>query len=240
MTAAPPRTTARAETGDRRIPRRTGVPGTRAAVGALLVVGATLAVFLAYRDATSPPRTSFAVARTDLRPGVPIRAGDLRLQPMEVPPGMAAAAFGSVEELVGRHPLGPVAAGEVVQAGTVSREVPAEMGSEVSLALPRANVAADRLAPGDLVDLYATVEGTTSTMASSCTVVDLAVSADAMSGGEVQLTIGVPGGDVVGRIVHALRTGEVTVVRSTFAEPASRRCATPAPTSPEADGEGQG
>ena len=37
---------------------------------------------------------------------------------------------------------------------------------------------------------------------------------------EISLVVAVPSGDAVAALVHALRTGDVTVVRSTFAEAA--------------------
>ena len=36
---------------------------------------------------------------------------------------------------------------------------------------------------------------------------------------ELTIVVAVPSGDAVAALVHALRTGEVTVVRSTFAAP---------------------
>ena len=42
---------------------------------------------------------------------------------------------------------------------------------------------------------------------------------------EISLVVAVPSGDAVAALVHALRTGDVTVVRSTFAEAVERRSA---------------
>ena len=61
---------------------------------------------------------------------------------------------------------------------------------------------------------------------------------------EVTLVVAVPSGDAVAALVHALRTGDVTVVRSTFADasadgPARRsRTTTAPPTSADAEASG--
>ena len=204
----------------RRVERRRSLPGTRAVVGALLMALAAVGVFVATTGAASGPGTSYVVAATALPPGHLLTEADLDLAPVDLEGGVGAAAFSDLDELVGRVTLGPVGAGELVQSSAVSTDVAFEPGHEVALLLPRAQVAAVRLQPGDRVDLYATTDTRTKVIARNA----LLVGAGGPSGGaiaeerEVELVVSVPAPDVVTEVVHALRTADVTVVRSTTAD----------------------
>jgi hypothetical protein len=206
---------------DRRIERRRGLPGSRAVVGALLMALAALGVFVAHGAASEGPSGAFVVAGTDLRPGHRIEQADLVQLPLDLPPQVAAQAFADPSILLGRVVVGPVSAGALVQRGAVTEGPAAPPAHEVSLVLPRANVAADRLQPGDRLDLFATSPERTQRLLEGATL--LAVGG--IRGGaigderEIEVVVAVPGSEAVREIVHALRTAEVTVVRSTFAEP---------------------
>lgn len=205
---------------EHRIDRRTGLPGSRAVVGALLMALAAVGVYLAHAEATRAPTTTYAVAATELRPGATLGAADLELAVLDLPEQVAARAFVSVDELIGRVALGPIGAGEVIQAGALSATTHAEPAHEVALVLPRAHVAVGRLQQGDRIDVFATDAEETTTIVRGA----LVVAAPGAAGGaigqvrEVELVVAVPSGDAVAAVVHALRTSEVTVVRSTFAE----------------------
>ena len=74
-----------------------------------------------------------------------------------------------------------------------------------------------RIEPGTLEHLYPD----TSAYVPMTAVVQIEAddSGSLTSSREVTLVVAVPSGDAVAAVVHALRTGDVTVVRSTFAEP---------------------
>jgi len=195
-----------------------GLPGSRALVGGLLVAVAGVGMFAATTSAADRADAQLVVADRALRAGEVIEADDLRLTEGALPAGIG---FGSIEDVVGRAALGPVEAGEVVQAGAVTADRAAtSRRREVALSLPRSQVAVGRLRAGDRVDVFVTVEDGTWSIVQGVEVVELSAEGDGglTSEREVALVLAVESGDLVAALVHAMRTGEVTVVRSTFAD----------------------
>jgi Flp pilus assembly protein CpaB len=197
-----------AHSTEREIRRRRGLPGSRAVVGGLLMAVAAVGVFAAYTDATDAPSTTFVVAAGPLRPGERIEADDLRQVRGTLPAAIGDRTFLDPEQLVGR----------AAQASMVSDD--ATVGHEVALALPRAQVAVGRLKPGERVDVFVTGDDRTDVVARGAAVVEIDAGDDGSLTSERTLTLvlAVSDGDVVAALVHALRTGDVTVVRSTFSE----------------------
>ena len=102
-----------------------------------------------------------------------------------------------------------------------------------------------RLKQGERVDVFATYDDRTSSVVRGAEVVQIGADdgGSLTSGREVTLVVAVPSGDAVAAVVHALRTGDVTVVRSTFAdataeEPARRSPTTASDHDLRADGQG--
>jgi hypothetical protein len=204
---------------ERRVARRTGLPGSRAVVGALLMAAAAVGVYLAHLEATREPTASYVVASRDLHAGALLGPGDLTLEVLDLPAATAARAFGSVDDLAGHVALAPVSAGEVLWASAVTGTERVEPSHEVALVLPRAHVAVARFQRGDRVDIFATAGPRTASIVRGA----LVVSATGGQGvaiaqeREVEVVVAVPSGEAVAALVHALRTGDVTIVRSTFA-----------------------
>jgi hypothetical protein len=204
---------------ERLVARRTGLPGSRAVVGALLMAVAALGVYLAHLEATREPTTGYVIATRDLHAGALLGPGDLALEVLDLPAATAARAFRNVEDLAGHVALAPVSAGEVLWASAVTGTERVEPSHEVALVLPRAHVAVARLQRGDRVDVFATAGPRTASIVRGA----LVVSATGGQGGaiaqerEVEVVVAVPTGEAVAALVHALRTGDVTIVRSTFA-----------------------
>jgi Flp pilus assembly protein CpaB len=207
-----------AHSTEREIRRRRGLPGSRAVVGGLLMAVAAVGVFAAYTDATDAPSTTFVVAAGPLRPGERIEADDLRQVRGTLPAAIGDRTFLDPEQLVGRAALTSVGEGDLLQASMVSDD--ATVGHEVALALPRAQVAVGRLKPGERVDVFVTGDDRTDVVARGAAVVEIDAGDDGSLTSERTLTLvlAVSDGDVVAALVHALRTGDVTVVRSTFSE----------------------
>ncbi len=205
----------------RAIRRRRSLPGGRAALGALLMTVAAVGVFLAYAGAESDPADELVVTTRSVHPGETISAGDVRVVDGELPSASRASVFGATEEVVGRVALGPIAEGEIVQTGSVTASRASSLGHEVAITLPREQVAVGRLRDGERVDVFVTYEDRTSSVVRGAEVVAIAASSDGSltSDREVSIVVTVPSGDVVAALVHALRTGDVTVVRSTFGAP---------------------
>ena len=202
------------------IERRSGLPGGRAALGGLLMAVAAVGVFLAYAGANDAPKSSVVVAAHAIRVGEVIEADDLRVVAADLPGATLAATFSSTAPLVGRVALGPIEEGEILQAGTVTAEKSTSSAHEIAITLPREQIAVGRLKQGERVDVFVTYDERTTSVARGAEVVQIGAEGDRSltSEREVTIVIAVPSGDVVAALVHALRTGDVTVVRSTFAE----------------------
>jgi hypothetical protein len=135
-------------------------------------------------------------------------------------PADAEGIFSEVATVVGRVALGPIGAGEIVQAGSVTDDQGAPPAHEVALTLPRDQVAVGRLKQGERVDVFVTRDDRTTSVVRGVQVVQIGAGGDASltSEREVSLVVAAPTGEAAAALVHALRTGDVTVVRSTFAE----------------------
>ena len=204
-------------------------------LGALLVTLSGLGLFVAAAD-DGGDGTPVVVAAQDLRPGQRLEVDDLTVAQGSLPDSVET--FTAIDELRGRVVLGPVGAGQVVPPGAISsdRQDDGADTREVALSLPRPQVAVGRLGVGDRVDVFVTDEERTSSVVRGAMVVHLAEGGDGLTAGrEVRIVVAVEDDASVAALVHALRTGEVTVVRSTFAaeriEPVSH------PPEAESDGD---
>jgi Flp pilus assembly protein CpaB len=200
------------------IRRRRGLPGSRAVVGGLLIALAAIGVFVAYADATRGPSDPVVVARRAIRIGDVLEAADLRVATADLPTG-ATGSFDDVASLVGRVALGPIAAGELVQSGSVTDDRATSAAHEVALLLPREQVAVGHLKQGERVDVFVTRDARTTSVVRGAQVVQIGSEGDGSltSEREVSIVVAAPSGEAAAALVHALRTGDVTVVRSTFA-----------------------
>ncbi len=200
------------------IQRHRGLPGGRAVVGGVLMALAAIGVYLAYDRASARPTEAVVVAARDLRVGAVLEADDLDTIEADLPDDAARGVFASIDGLAGRVVLGPIAAGEIVQAGAITDEPGPPDLHEVAISLPRGQIAVGRLKQGERVDVFATYDDRTTSVVRGAAVVQI----DADDGGsltssrEITIVVAVPSGAAVAALVHALRTGEVTVVRSTF------------------------
>ena len=201
------------------IRRRSGLPGTRAVGGGLLIALAAIGVFLAYADAARGPDDPVVITRRSIRIGEVLEAGDLRVVTADLPAD-ADGSFDDVATVVGRVALGPLGEGEMVQAASITDDRSSVPAHEVALTLPREQVAVGRLKQGERVDVFVTRDDRTTSVARGVQVVQIAAAGDGSltSDREVSIVVAAPSGDTAAALVHALRTGDVTVVRSTFAE----------------------
>lgn len=201
------------------IQRRPGLPRTRAVVGGLLMALAAIGVFLAYADASRGPSDPIVITRHAIRVGEVLEATDLRVVTGELP-AAADGSFDDIATVVGRVALGPIEEGEVVQAGSVTDDRSSAPVHEVALTLPRDQVAVGRLKQGERVDVFVTRDDRTRSVVRGVQVVQIATSGDGSltSDREISIVVAAPSGEAAAALVHALRTGDVTVVRSTFAE----------------------
>jgi Flp pilus assembly protein CpaB len=202
------------------IERHRGLPGGRAVLGGVLMAIAAIGVYVTYDQAGSRPTDPIVVAAGAIRVGEVLEAEDLRTVEADLPGSAAAGTFDAVDGLVGHVALGPIAEGEVVQAGSVSDQQATAEVHEVAVSLPRPQIAVGRLKPGERVDVFVTYDARTTTVVRGAEVVEIGADdgGSLTSDRDVTLVIAVPTGDAVAAVVHALRTGDVTVVRSILAD----------------------
>jgi len=223
----------------RRIERLPGVPGGRAIVGGLLVSLAGVGTLAAWQRASASPEHAYVVAARAIAPGETIAADDLGLEPIDLPGGVAAAAFADGEAVVGRVALGAVGEGELVQVSQVSDPGAAVPTAEVSFSLARDRAVDGRLRGGDLVDLFVTYDDRTVAVVERVRVVGVSDGGGASFATATQVTVTLALTDAGRRadVIHAVRAGEVTLVRSTHLPPAPGR---PLPPPGSAGGAGGG
>ena len=211
----------------RRIERPRRLPGGRAVVGGLLVALAGVGTLVAWQQASGTPDASYAVAARALRPGESLAAGDVRLVPADLPGGVAGRAFRDADDVAGRVALGPIAEGELVQAGALSEPGAGVPTAEVSFALARDRALDGRLGSGDLVDVFVTVDAGTSLVAERVQVVAVTDGgASFATGAELTVTLALTDPAVRDDLIQAVRAGEVTLVRATHAGESSSGSAT--------------
>jgi Flp pilus assembly protein CpaB len=157
------------------------------------------------------------VAARPILPGQPLTADDIRFEALDLPDGLAAAAFSDASAIEGRVALGPIGDGELVQLGHVSDPGQASPAAELSFSIARDRAVDGRLRSGDLVDVFVTDDGGTSAVAEGVTIVD----ATAHDGGtfdttgELTITLTLADPALRAPLIQAVREGEVTLVRST-------------------------
>ena len=220
------------------VPAGPAIPRGRALLGGALVALAFVGTFLAWRQAAAAPGRPYAVAARALRPGDPVGPGDVRFRRMDLPAGVARAAFPDPASLEGRVAVAPVAGGSLLQASALSDQAKGPPFAEVSLRLDRARAVDGRLRPGDLVDVYGSGDGGTDLVAGGIRVI--AVSDDGGSfaaGDQVTVTLALAEPGVQRAVVEADQGAAVTLVRTTHA---GRPAAASGASAPGTPGAGSG
>lgn len=204
-----------------------GVPSGRAVVGGLLIAVAAVGAFAVQARADGAPHQRAVVVRSDVPAGHRLTSGDLGEVAVDLPAGSDASVFHSSAELVGAVTLAPLRADELVQHSAVltgGAEHPT--GHEFSFPVDRERAVGGDLQRGEAVDLLATfgtgADAYTTVLARRASVVDVASAGRGTlaGGGELVLTVALPSADQVLDAAHAAQVAELTVVRSTAADPA--------------------
>ena len=195
--------------------QRSRRPPTRAVVGGLLVALAAVGAFVLGTPG-DPALTEYVVAAHAIDPGARFDPSDLRTTALDLPPDLAALAYTDAETLAGRISLGPIAAGQLVQAGGVAAASSSPF--EVSLALEGDRALDSRLASGEHVAVLATYgsgpDAETLTMASSALVERISKPTGLAVGTADVVTLGLQAEADAQAVVHAARAGELTLVRT--------------------------
>lgn len=201
--------------------RRRPLPGGRAVFGGFLVAVAVVGTTAAQQAASGPPETRYVVAAAPLLAGRAIRADDLTTRAVDLPEPLAQRAYRDPGPLVGRVLAATVAPGELVQGSALAQRGPAAGEREVSFTADPARSLGQRIAPGDLVDVYVTSGqgegGRTAAVVRSVRVIDRQ-GRDGSGGFIFTVALGAP--DEVQTLVAAAAAGSLTVVRTTAVQPA--------------------
>jgi Flp pilus assembly protein CpaB len=211
--------------GARVLRRRRPLPGGRAVVGGFLVTAAAVGIFAAYTGATTSRGVSYVVARHTLTVGQRIAAPDLTTAPMVLSPTISSdLAFRDPSRLVGALVVGPVHAGELIQASSVVAGTDATGDRELSFPIAATRAVDGTLKAGDFVDVLATygsgADATTVAVVRQARVVarsDASATLDPAGGGGETITLGLARSIDSLAVAHAVDAGQVMLVRSTGA-----------------------
>lgn len=210
----------RAESGGRRTLRRhRSLPASRAIVGGLLVTVAAVGIFAAYRDANRGPQRAYAVAARRLTVGSVLRGSDVRLVRMDLPAAMRRRAFREPRTLIGARLLGPLEAGELVQAGNLVAG-PGDGTRQLSFSIEASRALNGALRPGERVDVLATYgsgggDAYTAPIAEQVLVADVASTGSSLNAGRtLVVTVALDDPQQILAITHAARSGAITLVRA--------------------------
>jgi Flp pilus assembly protein CpaB len=194
-------------------------------VGGFLVAAAGVGIFAAYTGATTNHGVNYVVARHTLTVGQRISAADLATAPMVLSPTMGSElAFREPGRLVGALVVGPVQAGELIQASSVVAGTDATGDRQLSFPIAAARAVDGTLQVGDLVDVLATygsgADATTVAVVHQAEVVarsDASASLDPTGGASETITLGLARSADSLAVAHAVDAGQVMLVRSTGA-----------------------
>lgn len=211
----------------RRIERRRSLPGGRAVAGGFLVAVATVGVFAAHSRATAVPTRSFVVAGRTLEPGTRLVASDLRVAEVAVADGAALADRGLFTErgaLIGAVTVGPIGAGEFVQASAVVRRTGPSDAHEISLAIEPARAVGGALRAGERVHVVATFGAGADAYSTVVVRSAQVVAVEGAGGGladtrTLTITLAVTTGDEAIAVAHAVDAGKLTLVRAGAVDP---------------------
>lgn len=185
----------------------------RMIVGGILAAIAALGVL----QITQPPqRVPVLVAGAELPAGRPLGALDIEIRYVESATGLVSGdSVGDLAEWSLRVPL---AEGEPLIGSLLQPPELVEFPNVIALSLDGAHAVLGRLAAGDRVDVYVTMDGgfdtdsRTELLATDVYVVDVVASESSVDRGRVNLLLAVDD-DLAGLIVSATRTGGIDLVR---------------------------
>lgn len=189
-----------------RIDRRYLIAGLAAVAAGVLVLVLT----------QPPQRTPVLVAGSDMAPGVPLSELDLDVRYVEQPDGLIIGD--SVGDLAAWTLAVPLEAGEPVLGSLLRAPEMVAAPNILALALEPEHAVLGRLAAGDIVDAYLTVDGApgqlppTRLLAADIYVVSAELSDDPADRGAVRLLVAVDD-DLAPLLASAVRGGTVDLVK---------------------------
>lgn len=201
------------------IRRRQGLPGSRSVVGGLLVAVAALLTWWAATASSGGPVPRYLAAAQPIGAGERISAHHLAHVEVDLGDELARSAFTSPESLVGAVAVGPIAEGELIQAGSVAQEESPSPERELTFPVVSTWAGGGDLRAGDRIDVYATYgDGTGSQTRRVLTDVRVrriqAPSGDRLGETRQQtITVGLGSEVPVALVVNAVQSADLTVTR---------------------------
>jgi Flp pilus assembly protein CpaB len=200
-------------------PHKRSLPGPKAVIGGFLVAIAALGTYATASGAIGANSRQVVVAAADLQPGHNIEPEDLRLIELDVPASLGRNVASSVAQLDNTTLVGPVAAGEVIQAGNVVARSSSGAGPEIAVALPPADALGGKLKSGETVDVLSTHESD-GALADTAVRDALVVGVDDASsglgaGGDIVVTLAVRDRAQASAIAAAAGNDAISLVRTT-------------------------
>ncbi|MEO6989807.1 MAG: SAF domain-containing protein [Aquihabitans sp.] len=190
-------------------------------VGGLLVAIGALGTWAAITSAGRSDEARYVVVDRLIAPGQRIQPGDLHTVAMDLPEGIRSGAFTDPNDVAESVALGPIAAGELVQAGSVASSDAAEAAAELSFSVETDWAVAGTLRVGDVIDVFATDDRAATTI-TTLVLDDVVIRRVSKPGDDglgadrnQTITVGITSPDAVVDAVTATRTATVTVVRVT-------------------------
>ena len=195
------------------------LPDGRAVLGALLVAASVVGIYAAHNGSRGTSG-AYVVAARAIRPGDPFAPGDLTRTRVDLPPALRGRTFTDPSVLTGATALGPIEAGELIQAGQVIRKRGGAGSAEMSFPIEASRIGSG-LRAGDRVDVVATygtgIDAYSLVIGRHLQILSL-TRARGTLGGEssaIVLTVALPGRADAVAIAHATRAAELSVVRTT-------------------------
>lgn len=222
LTDAPGNGDSATATSPRVLRRRRELPGGRAVVGGFLVAVAAVGIFAAFQAATAEPATRFVTAADDVEVGTQLTADDLELTPIDLPDAVAGGVFTEPDVVVGATAVGPIFAGELVQASDLVATGDDPGRQQLSFAVSASRALGGAIQPGERVDVLATYgsgeDAVTTRIVEQVLVLRASEGDDQIVGGSgLRFVVSLDDPDQALALANAVDTADLTVVRTTAA-----------------------
>lgn len=205
-------------------------------MGGFLVALAAVGLFGTYAQAQRASDTRFAVAARDLPVGTRLSRNDVVMVAMDLPDTASTRAFPRVGLVEGQLLIGPVAKGELVQAGSVLPQDRTPPFREITVQVDAGQ--ARSVAAGDTVDVLVT-SGTaeaprTDVVVGGARIIRVGGTGQSFSSSDAKppVTFAVSTFEDVTRLVQASHAGSLTLVRANGFAPQSPTFRAGAPGAP--------
>lgn len=199
-------------------PRRVW-PGSRAALGGLLVAVAGLGLFAAFNASESEPTERYVVARSHIGAGTTIGPQHVALVVAQLPDSVRDQAFEleRQDSVLGSIALQPIDSGELIQRSSLGDE--ASTGAQISFEIATARALNGQIQAGEAVDVIATNGSGSETHTQVVLYAATVVAVDrrdnsSLALDEIVVTISINSTEEAIAVAGSVDTGKVTLSRS--------------------------